>query len=40
MKKIRVAHPGEILFKEFIAANELTAYRVAKDSGTPSPPCS
>jgi addiction module HigA family antidote len=37
MKKIRVAHPGEILLKEFIAANDLTVYRVAKDSGIPQP---
>ena len=37
MKKIRLAHPGEILFKEFIAANHLTVYRVAKDSGVSQP---
>jgi antitoxin HigA-1 len=37
MKKIRIAHPGEILFKEFIAANNLTVYRVAKDSGISQP---
>ncbi len=37
MKKIRLAHPGEILLKEFIAANHLTVYRVAKDSGIPQP---
>jgi addiction module HigA family antidote len=33
MKRIRVLAPGEILLKEFIRPNDLTVYRVAKDSG-------
>jgi addiction module HigA family antidote len=37
MKKIRVLSPGEILLTEFIRPNQLTVYRVAKDSGIPQP---
>jgi addiction module HigA family antidote len=37
MKKIRVLSPGEILLKEFIQPNDLTVYRVAKDSGISQP---
>ncbi len=37
MKKIPLAHPGEILRKEFIKANGLTIYRVAKACGIPQP---
>ena len=37
MKKIRVLSPGEILLAEFIRPNNLTVYRVAKDSGIPQP---
>jgi len=37
MKKIRLAHPGEILFKKFIVANQLTICHVAKDSGASQP---
>jgi len=37
MKKIPLAHPGEILRKEFIEANGLTIYRVSKDCGIPQP---
>lgn len=36
-KKIRIKHPGELLKSEFIEPNELTVYRVAKDSGIPQP---
>ncbi len=35
MRKIRLAHPGELLLKEFIQPNGLTVYHVAKDSGIP-----
>jgi antitoxin HigA-1 len=37
MKKIRLAHPGEILLKEFIKPNKLSVYRVAKDAGIAQP---
>ena len=37
MKKIRLAHPGELLLKEFIRPNGKTVYRVAKDAGIPQP---
>ncbi len=37
MKKIRVLSPGEILLSEFIRPNNLTVYRVAKDSGISQP---
>ncbi len=37
MKKIRIAHPGEILLKEFITPNGLSVYRVAKDTGLAQP---
>ena len=37
MKKIRVLSPGEILLTEFIRPNNLTVYRVAKDSGISQP---
>src|SRR6266436_9724831 len=37
MKKIRVLSPGEVLLTEFIRPNNLTVYRVAKDSGIPQP---
>lgn len=37
MKKIRILSPGEILLTEFIRPNQLTVYRVAKDSGIPQP---
>src|SRR5665213_3434680 len=37
MKRIPLAHPGEILRAEFIEANKLTVYRVAKDCGIPQP---
>jgi addiction module HigA family antidote len=37
MKRIRVLPPGEILLTEFIRPNNLTVYRVAKDSGISQP---
>ena len=37
MKKIRILSPGEILLTEFIRPNDLTVYRVAKDSGISQP---
>ena len=37
MKTIRVLSPGEILLTEFIRPNNLTVYRVAKDSGISQP---
>lgn len=37
MKKIRVLSPGEILLKEFIQPNNVSVYRVAKDSGISQP---
>ena len=37
MKRIRVLSPGEILLTEFIRPNNLTVYRVAKDSGISQP---
>jgi addiction module HigA family antidote len=37
MKRIRVLSPGEILQTEFIRPNNLTVYRVAKDSGISQP---
>ena len=37
MKRIRVLSPGEILLTEFIQPNNLTVYRVAKDSGISQP---
>ena len=37
MRKIRLAHPGELLLKEFIQPNGLTVYRVAKDAAIPQP---
>jgi addiction module HigA family antidote len=37
MKKIRILSPGEILLTEFIRPNNLTVYRVAKDSGISQP---
>ncbi len=37
MKKIRLAHPGELLLKEFIRPNGKSVYRVAKDAGIPQP---
>ena len=37
MKKIRLAPPGELLLKEFIEPNNLSVYRVAKDSGVSQP---
>jgi addiction module HigA family antidote len=33
MKRLRPAHPGKLLFEEFINPMNLTVYRVAKDSG-------
>ncbi|PWU13766.1 MAG: addiction module antidote protein, HigA family [Verrucomicrobia bacterium] len=37
MKRIRILSPGEILLTEFIQPNNLTVYRVAKDSGISQP---
>ena len=37
MKKIRLAHPGALLLKEFIRPNRLSVYRVAKDAGISQP---
>ena len=37
MKRIRILSPGEILLTEFIRPNNLTVYRVAKDSGISQP---
>jgi len=37
MKKIRLAHPGELLLKEFIKPNRISVYRVAKDAGIAQP---
>jgi addiction module HigA family antidote len=36
-KKIKVTHPGELLFSEFIEPNNLSVYRVAKDAAIPQP---
>src|SRR5258708_27160462 len=36
-KKIRLAPPGELLDKEFLKPNDLSVYRVAKDSGISQP---
>ncbi|MDB6035244.1 MAG: plasmid maintenance system antidote protein family [Verrucomicrobiales bacterium] len=33
MKRIRILSPGEILLTEFIHPNNLSVYRVAKNSG-------
>src|ERR1041384_6834357 len=33
MKKLKPAHPGKLLFHEFIKPMRLSVYRVAKDSG-------
>jgi antitoxin HigA-1 len=35
MKKLRPAHPGELLLQKFIKPMRLTVYRVAKDCGIP-----
>jgi addiction module HigA family antidote len=37
MTKIRILSPGEILLTEFIRPNQLSVYRVAKDSGIAQP---
>ena len=37
MKPLKAAHPGEILFQEFMQPMNLTIYRVAKDSGIAQP---
>src|SRR5437588_11050443 len=37
MKRIPILSPGEILLTEFIRPNNLTVYRVAKDSGISQP---
>ena len=37
MKRIRILSPGEILLTEFIRPNDLTVYRVAKNSGVSQP---
>jgi antitoxin HigA-1 len=37
MRKIRLAHPGELLLEEFIKPNKLSIYRVAKDAGIARP---
>ena len=34
-KKLKFAHPGQLLLAEFIKPMDLTVYRVAKDSGIP-----
>jgi antitoxin HigA-1 len=33
--KLKPAHPGKLLFREFIKPMKLTVYRVTKDSGIP-----
>jgi antitoxin HigA-1 len=33
MKRLKPAHPGQLLLDEFIKPMNLTVYRVAKDSG-------
>lgn len=33
MKKLRNIHPGEILKEEFLSPLQITAYRLAKDTG-------
>lgn len=35
MKKLKNIHPGEILKEEFLQPLELSAYRLAKDTGIP-----
>ena len=35
MKKIPNIHPGEILEEEFLVPLEITAYRLAKETGIP-----
>lgn len=35
MKKLKLAHPGWLLLKEFIEPMNLTVYRVSKDAGIP-----
>jgi len=35
MSTLRNIHPGEILLEEFLIPLEITAYRLAKDTGTP-----
>jgi len=37
MKALRLTHPGRILQTEFIAANGLSVYCVAKETGIPQP---
>lgn len=35
MKKLKNIHPGEILLEEFLQPLQITAYRLAKDTGIP-----
>jgi addiction module HigA family antidote len=35
MKKLKNIHPGEILLEEFLLPLQITAYRLAKDTGIP-----
>ncbi len=35
MKRIKNIHPGEILLEEFLLPLNITAYRLAKDTGIP-----
>ncbi len=35
MEKLPNVHPGEVLQEEFLAALEITAYKLAKDVGIP-----
>ena len=35
MAKLKNIHPGEILSEEFLIANNITAYKLAKDIGIP-----
>lgn len=35
-KKLKPIHPGEVLEQDFIVANGISQYRVAKDVGVPA----
>ena len=35
MTKLKNIHPGEILYEEFLIANDITAYKLSKDIGIP-----
>lgn len=35
MKRLNNVHPGEVLYEEFLVPLEMTAYRLAKETGIP-----